>query len=716
MILLVAVLAAVLLLAPILSGVPDEPFYSSLLCAAVLFVVPVVIGRLPRAASRDRAEGAFAALLVIALLSLGGRVVAERGVAFLGPMLRGLILLGVEFALFALARRAAGGRRLWTYLLVLAAVLSSAYVADAGLTEYLAHKYAKPPEPDWRVFATSTPDFLAGYLVLLLPPTLALFLGVPWRREKPLIGGGLMALLLVIVGLQAVVLLRTQSRFALISLAAGLVVFGLALWKSRRSGLTLEPSSRWRLGIVLAFLALFAIGFARPVLARLRQTSATDNSTAFRLYTWRGCVRMATANSVLGTGVGSWMELYPRYAVTGFTRLAHNGYLQMADECGLPGLLTLLATLGLVGVTGWRRLSIAPPADTQAHPFLSFVAPDDDRLLMAGLLGGLAASAVQNLIDSDWYVFFLGVTFWTLAGLMSGLATPTPPESGAGGRPRLRVALGVSAALLGAYMAAQAVAASDAQRADAALAVNTPDGTATAEQDYADAAQWDPLNGRYPADLGLQVYYQREGRLPDAIAALRTATRLEPSSLNYAYLGTVLNADHQFPDALNAFRQGLRAEPNSVDIRLTLAQMLPPPQSVDYCRQVTVLEDSPVGRVRALGNVVEYRFAVADSCVADAEDAAHAPAEAARYDARAEAVLEAYADEGGTTDPQRQALMGGHPDPALDARMRDLYAHVMPRLLALTPPAARPALQARAADYAAKFDAVFAQASQPGTL
>jgi O-antigen ligase len=642
-------------------------------------------------------------------------------------MLHGWVILGVDFTTFALARRAAGVGRLAAFVMMMAIVLSSAFVVNVGINEYLTHKYAKPPEPDWRVFATSTPDFLAGYLVLLLPPTLGLFLGVPWRRDKPLLSGLLMALLLVILGLQAIVLLRTQSRFALVSLALGLSVFGLALWRARRGGLTLEPSSRWRLFAVVAFAFLFALGFARPVLARLRQTSATDNSTAFRLYTWRGCLKMAAANPLLGTGVGSWVELYPRYAVTGFTRLAHNGYLQMADECGLPGLGALLATLGFVGLAGGRRLSVPGSANSTPSQFLTFVAPDDDRIVQAGLLGGLAASAVQNLIDSDWYVFFLGLTFWALAGLAapsgvgedrspsdnegSGKEPLSPPFSGAVG-----LALGGVAALFALYMGTQALAAHDAQQADVALSANTPDGTATAEQGYADAIQWDPLNGRYAANLGLQVYFQREGRLPDAIAALRTATRLEPSSLNYAYLGTVLNANHQFAAALDAFRQGLRADPNSVDIRLTLAQMLPPPQSVDYCRQITVLEDSPVGRVRALGNVPEYRFAIADACVADAAAGAHDPSEAVRYYARAEAVLEAYADEGGTTDVQRQALMGDHTDPALDGRMRDLYAHVMSSQTALSPPADRPALQQRAAQYEVKFADVFTRASQAGSL
>jgi O-antigen ligase/tetratricopeptide (TPR) repeat protein len=738
-ILIVVLLALALLLAPILSGVPDEPLYSSLLCVGVLIAACVGTWQARdsfRRASWDKVTQAFLALLGIALLSLLWRVIADRGIAFLGPMVRGAIILGTEFALFTLARRMAGANRIWAYVLLFAAVLSAAYVADNGLGEYLLHKHAG--QADWRVFATSTPDFLAGYLVLLLPPTLALFLGVPWRRDKLLLSVSLIFLLTV--------LLRTQSRFALVSLLVGVIVFGLALWRARRSGLVLEASSRWRLVGVGIFIILFAVGFARPVLARLRHTSTGDNSTAFRLYTWRGCLKMAEANPVLGTGVGSWVDFYPRYAVTGFTRLAHNGYLQMTDECGLPGIIALLATLGFVGVYAWRGLSVLPQGG-QENAFLEVVAPGDDRFLLAGLLGGLAASGVQNLIDSDWYVFFLGLTFWAFVGLALGLSDgpmpaqeppPTPPQSRARVRKELSLAPPLSAsqllgqgeagwsvslfpaltigitALLAIYMGAQTLGAYSAQQGRAALDANTSVGISAAEQDYAQAMQWDPLNGQYAADLGLQVYFQREGRLPDAIATLHTATHLEPSSLNYVYLGSVLNANHQFADSLNALKQGLQADPNSVEIRLTLSQMLPPPQSVDYCSQITVLEDSPVGRVRALGDTVEYRFAIADACVADADAAAHDTAGALRYYTRAESVLEAYAHEGGTNNVQRQVLEGGRPDPKLDAEMRDLYAHVMTQLIALSTPAEQALLRTRFAEYQAKFAQVFMQASKPG--
>ena len=751
--LVVFLLALVLLLAPLVSGIPDEPRYSSWLCAAVMLAVLIAVSRAGRGLwSREgppparRAETAFAALLGIALLSLLLRMSLEHGVAYLGPMLRGWTLLATDFTVFVLARRVAQAGRVPAYALILTAVFSSAIVAMSGVTEYLTHRRAG--DVGWRVFATSTPDFLAGYLVMLLPITLSLFLALPLQKQRrPLIGFALAVLLMVVLAYQAATLLWTQSRFGVISVTVGVLALLASLWRAKRAGLALERSSWGRLGGIVVCLGLIGLAFAKPLATRLRHSSVGDNSTAFRLYTWRGSLHMAAANPVLGTGIGTYVHVYPRYAITGFTRLAHESYLQMADECGLPGLLALLLTLGFTFAAVGRGIN--PPESASrnqpdrllvprigggggnpgAGEFLAAVAPADDRVLLCGLLGGLAAAAVQNLIDSDWYVFFLGVTFWALAGLAAGLAlpqgdiwdgTPTPPELGTGRRStpselggKRRVALAVGAALILVRMAAQGLAATEDQQASAALGSPAADAAPTAEQAWSEARAWDPLNARYQTELGNQVYFGREGRLADAARALRDAVRLEPSSLNAASLATILAREHRYGDAIRALQDGLKSDPNSLDLRLLLAQLLPPPQSIDYLRQITVLEDSPVGRVRAIGNITEYKFAIADAGVADATPD---PAEAQRDYRRAARLLESYANEGGTTNIQRMVLIGDHPNPALDDQMHRLYDHVMGRLLALTPPAERPPLRSRATFYDRKYTNVVNQASQPGTL
>ena len=713
-------ISIILLLAPTLSGVPDEPLWSSWLCALAMLAVISVVTRRGQPAAGN-AEKAFATLLGIALLSLLARMVAERGIAYSGPMLRAWTTLATDFALFALARRLAVSGRAAAYALALAAVVASGIVADVGVNEFLQHRH--DPEP-WRVFATSTPDFLAGYLVLLLPPTLALLVAVPLQRQRrPLIGIALAVLLLVVFSYQAVTLLKTQSRFALVSLAVGALVFVVSLWRAKQGGLTLERSSWQRLIGIGLFVLLIGAVAAKPVLNRLRHTSAGDNSTAFRLYTYRGSLKMAAANPVLGTGIGTYVFSYPRYAMTGFSRLTHESYLQMADECGVPGLVALLLTLGFSLATAARGLVRAPdtaPIAGHAGEFLATITPGDDRVLVAGLLGGLCAGIVQNLIDSDWYVFFFGTTFWTLAGLAVGLASSraSAEASKATKTVVFPTVIGTLAALIFVRMATQGVAASFNNQATAADVLPSTDATAAAEQGWAEAAHWDPLNAHYPSYLGFRVYFLREKNLTAAETQLRRAIDLEPSSLNYASLATLFTQERRFPEAIQALKDGLRNDPVSdtaLDMRLRLAQLLPPPQAVEYCRQITRLEDSPVGTVRAIGGTVPQQFAIADSGVADAAFAANDSGQARVYYARAAKVLETYADQGGTANIQRQVMMGDRPDPTLDDQMGRLYDHVISQLIALTPPNQRPTLEAQAQTYGRKFAEVFAKASRMGT-
>lgn len=678
------ILGLVLLLAPIVAAVPDEPLWSSWLMAGTLGVAAVAAWRGGGAlwARPTRTEKAFLLLLAVAFLSILWRLVAQGGTGFFGPMLRGWATLAADFALFALARRASADSRVRLGLIA-CAVLGAVIVADLGIQEYAVH--VKAGQANWRIFATSTPDYLAGYFIITLPLTLALLLQAPAVRGLTPLMRVLTLLLLGVAALfQLAGLLFTGSRFALVSLAVSLIVFGVALWRASRAGYALPKASRGL--IVAAGIALVLGGavLARPVLARLHNLN--DNSAAFRVWTWRGSVKMAAANPVLGTGVGSWPDLYPRYALTGFTRVAHSSYLQMADECGVPGLVLLVGTLALLGGTLGRGLALRPPED----------APLDPRLLLCGLLAGCAGSAVQNLIDSDWYVFFLGTTFWTLAGLAVSIATPEAAAAPEPKRPTLPLVLAVSGV-------AGAFALLTAGQGLAALSASS------APPDYATARTWDPLNGKYPSDEGYKVR-ARQGDLSGAEADLRQAVALEPEGVNWRRLGDVLKAQGQTAAALSAYGSGLRTDPNSLALLQSAAQTSPPAQGLAYYQKMADLEQSPVGTVRALGESVETRFAYADIALADAS-AKTDPARALTYYARAADVIERFVDAGGSMNVQQQALSDFKPDPKMDAAMRGLYLHVMDARLALASPADKPALSRRRAEYKQKLEAALAQSS-----
>ncbi len=704
-------LALTLLLAPVYAAQPDSPQaigsgeWASFLCAGTFLAAGLALVAARRGGTLalhfSPAEKAFLALLGLAFLSIPVRLAVQHGTGYFSIMLRGWSLLAADFALFALARRVAGNP-IWLYGLVGAAVAGSAIVADLGVQEYIVHWRAG--ERDWRIFATSTPDFLAGYFVLLLPVTLALFLEMPSQRGlTPLLRAAATLVLGVILLLQLAALLTTGSRFALVSLGVSLVVFVGSVVLSVRRGLALPKATRGLLGVLLAAFILGGVVFARPVLGRLQNLH--DNSAAFRLWTWRGSLHMAWSNPVLGTGIGTWTDLYPRYALTGFTRLAHESYLQMADECGLPALLVLLAALGLLGVSALRGLR--QPSELPASGWL----PADSRLLRCGLLAAIAGGVVQNLIDSDWYVFFLGTAFWTLAGLAAAKYTPEAPEAQRPLPAALLLAAGSVTAALLLLTGAQGVGAGYALAASAQKSAD-PGGAA---ESLSAARAWDPLNGRYPSDLGYGVEYVRQGDPLSAESALLAAVALEPNSVNYRRLGTILQASGRNANALAAYQNGLRAEPNSVELLLRLARLSPPPASLGYYQRIADLETSPVGTARALGESVEPGFAYADAALGDAAAQAN-PARAGEYYRRAAALLEAYATEGGSLNSQREALDGGQADPQTDSALKALYGKVMTAWIPLAPADQQADLRRRQKEFAVKYDEVVSRSSKPGIL
>ncbi|MDQ2798351.1 MAG: hypothetical protein M3Y13_01760, partial [Armatimonadota bacterium] len=237
-------LGLALLLAPIYAAIPDDSLSIGplLLCAAVFAAAVFAIFAAIRGdwlflASPTPAEKAFLVLLGLAFLSIPARLMTEHGVGYLGEMLRGWAMLASNFAAFALARRVAR-ERMFLYGLVLTAALASAYVCEQGILEDLP--FLLKHLTTWRVFSTSTPDYLAGYLVLLLPLTLSLFLQMPSLRAViPLARHAATGFLGLLLLAQFAVLVATGSRFALVSLIVALTVFAIALRRATKHGLIL---------------------------------------------------------------------------------------------------------------------------------------------------------------------------------------------------------------------------------------------------------------------------------------------------------------------------------------------------------------------------------------------------------------------------------------------------------------------------------------------
>jgi putative inorganic carbon (HCO3(-)) transporter len=244
---------------------------------------------------------------------------------------------------------------------------------------------------------TIHPNVMAGYLVILLPVAAAQLLFASGQLRKQLRLGLVMVTLFILA-----ILFLTKSRGAWMGFAAAVLLLAALRW--RRGWLFLPVF----LLVAIGVLALLGSG---PVLDALA-TSGTVNGVAGRVEIWSRAIYMIQDFSFTGIGMGTFGNLadalYPfLLAAPGTIPHAHNLFLQVAVDLGIPGLIAWLAIFGLVARCAWdvyrygRRLQ--------------------DVWIMAlgaGLLGSQLALAVHGLTDAvTWGMVRPAPLVWGLWGL-----------------------------------------------------------------------------------------------------------------------------------------------------------------------------------------------------------------------------------------------------------------------------------------------------------
>lgn len=573
--------------------------------------------------------------------------------------LNALVTLFAALLLGTMVSRLARDRQALVALLFVI-VSAAGLVAIVGVVEY-ARKVAEHVWI-WRTFATfSDPNFLAGFLLICLPITLALFASV-----RPLWLKGLLGLDLI---LQSACLWLSGSRGG-----SGIVLVGLAVFVLL--GFCIRISRPRRQALIVG-LALFVVGSApalTPLLSRLGHhappahvassrtpapaSDAQENSNQFRRWTWVGTVRMANANPILGVGVGAFEYAYPRYAETAYTAHAHNSYLQWMSETGYPGVLMLLGGLAAVAAFATHTLLLrrqrtqeaqSQDTDLKQEPFLSWM--EDPDLLLVGLLSALLNSLLHNLTDSDWYIVANLFLLAALVALLVALARDLAPLSTQRPRPLGKefLALGGIVALA-LFWRGGALANARMQEAvgktEQEIALSKPPQEAVSDfaearnafQAAADADPFDP-----------EPYLNLAEVTPDPTErekALNTAVSILPSGKTLYRMGQFYAGQGQWPRAIEAFERARALDPHSLQNLYALGNAYlsagKTPQATAAFLAITALEHTPYGEVRAMHEAVETQFAFAHAALADIDyTAGHLPEATEEY-AQAANVLGQY--------------------------------------------------------------------------
>ncbi|MBI4355950.1 MAG: O-antigen ligase family protein [Candidatus Omnitrophica bacterium] len=130
-----------------------------------------------------------------------------------------------------------------------------------------------------------------------------------------------------------------------------------------------------------------------------------ESSAASRIVIWRGAWQMIREHPWRGVGYGAFPRFIPHYTVGRIGEMdAHNSYLLIAAEMGLPTLAVFLLVLVMVWhYTCWLYRHAQDPAL---------------RAIALGFLAGLAGLVVANLFGSRMDAQEVTGYFWVLCGLV----------------------------------------------------------------------------------------------------------------------------------------------------------------------------------------------------------------------------------------------------------------------------------------------------------
>lgn len=535
-----------LALVPFLGGAPAGEKYGGELMQGALRILVLVAALLnpspshPLAPNNGGTRGRWGVWLAVAWSGLSLLV---HSVFFTSPVLLfaqipAVLDLLCAALLFTLAAQAEDTQR---PKLVYALLVGLGLHALMAAQQYGA---AKQAGEDWQR-ATGfffSPNFSAGFIALLLPLALCACLQATHRLAALGLG--------VVTALACGALVASGSRVGF-----GVALLGVAI------ALLLHPPSLagggkgggWkRLLAVAAAGAVIAFGFKGALASRATKTGGQPAATRslpfvddFRLYTWQGTAAMAAKNPFLGTGPGTFPYVYPQYATVAQTDLGHQSYLQLAAENGIPTVLGLVVAAVAALVAGLRRRT---------------------DLLTAGLIGGVVAALLRGLFDSEWALLGNLLPFWTVAGLLQPAPPPAPVRRGGFRLPIIGVGgiFGLILALL------NQTRVFPPQPVD--LAASNPAG-------LAEAAKLEPTP-RWHFQLARLA--EREGKLPEAVAAFEKARAADPNNLQ----------------TLHALAETQEKAGDKVGAEKTW-------------RELVRVAEGPVGRVRALPEVTETHPAFA---------------------------------------------------------------------------------------------------------
>lgn len=291
-------------------------------------------------------------------------------------------------------------------LLVLVAFMI--YPARGALTNYLTGNTLFGRVIWNKIY--SNPNDLAAITLLMTGLALSIAtVGTELRRVRWAVG--------LCVPVMIAIMLLTQSRGVFIGLIVGFAPTLLAQIRKRPSiavpviiavvvaGVLLPAAVTHRLGGITKLTSSQTVAEADP-----------EGSAAQRLEISKVAWRIFTDHPLIGVGIGCYFDANDRYSAALGKRDAHNTYLKLAAELGLPGLLLWLGLVGSVLLYVKRHRNLAVSAG-----------PIRIEWIYRAVVGFLVAGLFASYSGITMFYLMLG-TLWAVAECLPAQQPAPAPQ------------------------------------------------------------------------------------------------------------------------------------------------------------------------------------------------------------------------------------------------------------------------------------------------
>jgi O-antigen ligase len=252
---------------------------------------------------------------------------------------------------------------------------------------------------------------LGGTILIFLPLLLVVLTGWQAIRKTPLLIIGLLGMSLS----ASLLLLLTQSRSAWIGGIGGLSVLLLS-WFIFLPRSRFRTVARFSAALVSVFLLFMLVRTDWNQVIQFWQSPPRDTAVGtlttlnFRRQLWLSAYDVIQDTPYTGTGLGSFRRVVPRlYPISASdsndVAHAHNIFIQVAADTGLPGLIAYLSVLIITTILCLRIARLG----------------GEDKRLVLGLLAGIAGLHFFGLTDTIAPGAKPGLLFWLALGLITAI-------------------------------------------------------------------------------------------------------------------------------------------------------------------------------------------------------------------------------------------------------------------------------------------------------